>query len=99
MMPPGSPIACLNDSTYDGVHERRRVERTRATAPLFPPAVSDSCVTQEAVWRDWAADGRRDRLGRLPHDSSVPRVAGLRLPGLEERLAGHSGIRGDGVCL
>uniref|UniRef100_H3DH64 Discoidin domain-containing receptor 2 n=1 Tax=Tetraodon nigroviridis TaxID=99883 RepID=H3DH64_TETNG len=25
MMPPGSPIACLNDSTYDGVRERRRL--------------------------------------------------------------------------
>lgn len=25
MMPPGYPIASLNDSTYDGVHERRRV--------------------------------------------------------------------------
>lgn len=28
MMPPGYPIACLNDSTYDGAHERRRVKRT-----------------------------------------------------------------------
>lgn len=68
--------------------------------PCSAPAVSDCCcVTQEAVWRDGAADGRRDWLGRLPHDSSVPRVAGLRLPGLEERLTGHSGIHGDGVCL
>ncbi|XP_067087501.1 LOW QUALITY PROTEIN: discoidin domain-containing receptor 2 [Osmerus mordax] len=25
MMPPGYPIASLNDSTYDGVHERRRL--------------------------------------------------------------------------
>uniref|UniRef100_A0A674N7P0 receptor protein-tyrosine kinase n=1 Tax=Takifugu rubripes TaxID=31033 RepID=A0A674N7P0_TAKRU len=25
MMPPASPNACLNDSTYDGVHERRRL--------------------------------------------------------------------------
>lgn len=25
MMPPGSPIANLNDSTYDGAHERRRL--------------------------------------------------------------------------
>lgn len=25
MMPPGYPIASLNDSTYDGAHERRRV--------------------------------------------------------------------------
>lgn len=74
-----------------------------AHGPLHPcsaPAVSDCCcVTQEAVWRDGAADGRCDRLGRLPNDSSVPRVARLRLPGLEERHAGHSGIRGDGVCL
>lgn len=35
MMPPGSPIACLNDSTYDGVHERRRVKRTFVTTSLL----------------------------------------------------------------
>lgn len=41
-MPPGSPIACLNDSTYDGVHERRQVECTHATCSAL--AVSDCCV-------------------------------------------------------
>lgn len=55
-------------------------------------------VRQEAVRGFGSTDGRRDGSGRLHADPSVPRVARLRLPGLEERLAGHSGLRGDGVC-
>lgn len=55
-------------------------------------------VPQEAVRWFGSIDGRRDGPGRLHADPSVPRVARLRLPGLEERLTGHSGLCGDGVC-
>lgn len=81
--------------------EKAGQAHTLVTAPLIHARggrLTGCLLTQEAVWRDGPADGRRDRPGRLLDDPSVPRVAGLRLPGLEERLAGHSGIRGNGVC-
>ncbi len=51
MMPPGYPIASLNDSTYDGAHERRPVTHTHPshTSVFFIsllPSVTDSCVIQ-----------------------------------------------------
>lgn len=52
---------------------------------------------QEAVRGAWPADGRRGWPGRLPVDPREAGVVRLRLPGLEERLTGNSGIRGDGV--
>lgn len=97
MQPPFYPSASFNDSTYDGVHERRRVPPSAAFS-VNPLSVTDGpLVQQEAVRGAGPADRRRDRPGQLPADSRARRVAGLRLPGLEERLAGDSGIRGDGV--
>lgn len=63
MMPPSSPIACLNDSTYDGVHERRRVKRSLFTTSLFHAGCvwllsshAGGCLGGWASWRTaWSA--------------------------------------------
>lgn len=65
MMPPGYPIASLNDSTYDGAHERRRVTHALCTHGSFSILnVCDwllsrpigSCLGGWASWRTvWSA--------------------------------------------
>lgn len=65
MMPPGYPIASLNDSTYDGVHERRQVTHALCTHSSFSLLnVCDwrltgpigSCLGGWASWRTvWSA--------------------------------------------
>uniref|UniRef100_A0A3Q3XAQ6 receptor protein-tyrosine kinase n=1 Tax=Mola mola TaxID=94237 RepID=A0A3Q3XAQ6_MOLML len=48
MMPPGYPIASLNDSTYDGAHERRRVTHALCTHGSF--SILNGYVEMEFVF-------------------------------------------------
>lgn len=63
-MPPGYPIASLNDSTYDGAHERRRVSHTHTRHSSTLPALCDwqlsrplgGCFGGWVSWRTaWSA--------------------------------------------
>uniref|UniRef100_A0A8C4H886 Discoidin domain-containing receptor 2 n=1 Tax=Dicentrarchus labrax TaxID=13489 RepID=A0A8C4H886_DICLA len=65
MMPPGYPIASLNDSTYDGVHERRRLFGGMGQLTDGVIGQDDFLVTRQYhVWPGYDYLGwRNDSLG------------------------------------
>uniref|UniRef100_A0A8C9YQB4 receptor protein-tyrosine kinase n=1 Tax=Sander lucioperca TaxID=283035 RepID=A0A8C9YQB4_SANLU len=65
MMPPGYPIASLNDSTYDGVHEKRRLFGGLGQLTDGVIGLDDFLVTrQNHVWPGYNYLGwRNDSLG------------------------------------
>ncbi|XP_069562025.1 discoidin domain-containing receptor 2 isoform X1 [Brachyistius frenatus] len=69
MMPPGYPIASLNDSTYDGAHERRRLFGGLGQLTDGVIGLDDFLLTRQYhVWPGYDYLGwRNDSLGTLPY--------------------------------
>uniref|UniRef100_A0A8D3B3L8 Discoidin domain-containing receptor 2 n=1 Tax=Scophthalmus maximus TaxID=52904 RepID=A0A8D3B3L8_SCOMX len=67
MMPPGYPIASLNDSTYDGAHERRRLLGGLGQLTDGVIGLDDFLLTRQYhVWPGYDYLGwRNDSLGTL----------------------------------
>uniref|UniRef100_A0A3B5AWG6 Discoidin domain-containing receptor 2 n=1 Tax=Stegastes partitus TaxID=144197 RepID=A0A3B5AWG6_9TELE len=69
MMPPGYPIASLNDSTYDGAHERRRLFGGMGQLTDGVIGLDDFLLTRQYhVWPGYDYLGwRNDSLGTQGH--------------------------------